>query len=94
MPSYSPVEAMTMAGLISPECECTNMLLLAMEPDPSTMLNSILRQSHHLWPHNSDAQPGLQHNMLHINLCRALQADLLIGGPGETLAHLPQYSKG
>ena len=69
MPSCTPVRASMMVGAISPECECINMLLLAMEPDPSTMLNSILRQSHHLWPHNSDAQPGLQHNALHTNLC-------------------------
>ena len=60
---------MTMVGVISPECECTNMLLLAMDPDPSTMPNSILRQSHHQRPHNSDAQPGLQPNALHTNLC-------------------------
>ena len=58
-----------MVGVISPECECTNMLLLALESDPSTMLNSILRQSHHQWPHNLDTQPGLQPNALHINLC-------------------------
>ena len=60
---------MMMVGVISPECEYTNMLHLAMEPDPSTMLNSILRQSHHQWPHNPNAQPGLPHNVLHTNLC-------------------------
>ena len=59
-----------MVGVISPECTCTNMLLRTMELDPSTMLNSILRQSHpQQWPNNSDAQPGLQPNVLHINLC-------------------------
>ena len=85
--------ASTMVGVISPECACISMLHRAMEPDPSTMLNSILRQSHHQWPHNSDAQPGLQPYVLHTNLCCALQADLLTGGPGETSARLPQYSK-
>ena len=60
-----------MVGGISPlaVCDCINTLHLAMEPDPSTMLNSILRQSHHQWPHHSDAQPGLQLNALHTNLC-------------------------
>ena len=69
MHSCTLVGAYMMVGVISPECECTNMLPLAMEPDPSTMLNSTLRQSHHQWPHNSDAQPGLQLNVLHTNLC-------------------------
>ena len=68
MHSCTLTGASTMVGVISPECECTNMLLLAMEPDPSTMLNSILRQNHPQWPHNSDAQPGLLHNVLHTNL--------------------------
>ena len=66
---YTPVGASMMVGVISPECTCTNTLHRAMEPDPSTMLNSILRQSHHQWPHNLDTQPELQHNMLHTNLC-------------------------
>ena len=61
--------ASMMVGGISPECTCTNTLHRAMEPDPSIMLNSILRQSHHQWPHHSDAPPGLQPNVLHTNLC-------------------------
>ena len=69
MHSCTPHRASMMVGVISPECTCTNMLHCTMEPDPSIMLNSILRQSHHQWPHNSDAQPGLQLNVLHTNLC-------------------------
>ena len=69
MHSYTPHGASMMVGVISPECACINMLHRAMEPDPSTMLNSILRQSHHQRPHNSDAQPGLQPNALCTNLC-------------------------
>ena len=69
MHSCTLIGASMMVGGISPECACTNMLHRAMEPDPSTMLNSILRQSHHQWPHNLDAQPGLQLNALHTNLC-------------------------
>ena len=69
MHSCTPAGASMMVGAISPECACISTLHRAMEPDPSTMLNSILRQSHPQWPHNSDAQPGLQHNALHTNLC-------------------------
>ena len=68
MHSCTLVGASMMVGVISPECECTNMLPLAMEPDPSITLNSTLRQSHPQWPHNADAQPELQLNVLHTNL--------------------------